>query len=285
MNTNKSLDSQTKCRVKNIGEDYYSGDFSIPSGAVVDVPEKKATQLLQDFPKNWQLMTIPVVDKTECIKKSALIMIVHDSRGLEVCLDSLYANTPAGFQLTVVQNKNEDAKEYKMTAMLLGKKTKKYGFKVLKAEINQGYAANCNLGAKNSDRQYLVFLNSDLEFVDGNWLAEMIAQLTVDRVGISEPRLFDRNGGEFSRRKSYWVCGACFAIKSSVFFELSGFDENYRLYWEETDLCEAAHRAGFEASTAEIKVIHDYKFKYDQKFHIDAFKAGEAYFIKKWGNI
>ena len=285
MNTNKTLDKGTICRVRNLGEDYFSGDFTIPSGAVVDVPEKKANQLLQDFPKNWQRVETVKVDKDALIKKADLVMIVHDSRGLEVCLDSLYANTPKGFNLTVVQNKNDDAKEYRMTAMLLGKKAKKYGFKVIKADKNQSYAANCNLGAKQGDRQYLVILNSDLEFIDREWLGEVLAQLTIDGVALAGPELYDRKGGKFSRLREYWICGACFAVKRSVFYELSGFDENYRLYWEETDFCEAAHRLGYRAAVVEVKVTHDYKYKYDQPFHIKAFKDGEAYFNKKWGVV
>jgi GT2 family glycosyltransferase len=43
-----------------------------------------------------------------------------------------------------------------------------------------------------------------------------------------------------------WVCGASMMIRPSVLAAIGGFDENYFLYFEETDLCRRAGRAGFQ---------------------------------------
>jgi len=41
-----------------------------------------------------------------------------------------------------------------------------------------------------------------------------------------------------------WVSGASMMIRGSVFDALGGFDDNYFLYFEETDFCLRAHKAG-----------------------------------------
>lgn len=42
-----------------------------------------------------------------------------------------------------------------------------------------------------------------------------------------------------------WICGASMMIRPAVFDAIGGFDENYFLYFEETDFCYRARRAGF----------------------------------------
>lgn len=42
-----------------------------------------------------------------------------------------------------------------------------------------------------------------------------------------------------------WICGASMMIRATVFEAIGGFDEGYFLYFEETDFCLRARRAGF----------------------------------------
>jgi len=42
-----------------------------------------------------------------------------------------------------------------------------------------------------------------------------------------------------------WICGASMMIRPTVFDAIGGFDENYFLYFEETDFCYRAQRAGY----------------------------------------
>jgi GT2 family glycosyltransferase len=62
-------------------------------------------------------------------------------------------------------------------------------------------------------------------------------------------RLFDR--WVVPRRMSRvaqptdWICGASMMIRPSVLIRIGGMDENYFLYFEETDFCYRAKQAGF----------------------------------------
>jgi N-acetylglucosaminyl-diphospho-decaprenol L-rhamnosyltransferase len=54
-----------------------------------------------------------------------------------------------------------------------------------------------------------------------------------------------------------WVSGASMMIRSSIFATIGGLDENYFLYFEETDLCLRAKRAGFPTwYVPEGRVMH-----------------------------
>ena len=54
-----------------------------------------------------------------------------------------------------------------------------------------------------------------------------------------------------------WISGASMMIRSSVFSAIGGMDENYFLYFEETDFCRRAKQAGFSTwYVPESRVMH-----------------------------
>jgi N-acetylglucosaminyl-diphospho-decaprenol L-rhamnosyltransferase len=54
-----------------------------------------------------------------------------------------------------------------------------------------------------------------------------------------------------------WICGASMMIRPAVFTAVGGFDENYFLYFEETDFCYRAGKAGFSTwYVPESRVMH-----------------------------
>jgi N-acetylglucosaminyl-diphospho-decaprenol L-rhamnosyltransferase len=54
-----------------------------------------------------------------------------------------------------------------------------------------------------------------------------------------------------------WICGASMMIRPAVLAAVGGFDENYFLYYEETDFCQRARRAGFSTwYVPESRVMH-----------------------------
>jgi N-acetylglucosaminyl-diphospho-decaprenol L-rhamnosyltransferase len=54
-----------------------------------------------------------------------------------------------------------------------------------------------------------------------------------------------------------WICGAAMMIRSSVFRVIGGLDENYFLYFEETDFCRRAKQAGLSTwYVPESRVMH-----------------------------
>jgi N-acetylglucosaminyl-diphospho-decaprenol L-rhamnosyltransferase len=54
-----------------------------------------------------------------------------------------------------------------------------------------------------------------------------------------------------------WICGASMMIRRAVFDRIGGLDENYFLYYEETDFCRRSLEAGFKTwYVPESRVMH-----------------------------
>ena len=49
-----------------------------------------------------------------------------------------------------------------------------------------------------------------------------------------------------SPKEADWVTGCCFLIRQSVMERIGFLDEGYFCYWEETDYCFRARKAGYE---------------------------------------
>lgn len=60
-----------------------------------------------------------------------------------------------------------------------------------------------------------------------------------------------------SPRRVDWICGASMMIRPRVFSAVGGLDENYFLYFEETDFCYRAMQAGFSTwYVPQSRVMH-----------------------------
>ena len=58
-------------------------------------------------------------------------------------------------------------------------------------------------------------------------------------------------------RRFDWVSGACFAVRREVIEQIGAFDEGYFLYFEETDFCLRARRAGWSCwHVPQAAVVH-----------------------------
>ena len=75
-------------------------------------------------------------------------------------------------------------------------------------------------------------------------------------------RLLDRwsvahEMSQTARQQTDWICGASMMIRSAVLEAVGGLDEGYFLYFEETDFCLRARRAGFPTwYVPESRVMH-----------------------------
>lgn len=150
---------------------------------------------------------------------------------------------------------------------------------IVQNTINSGFAGGYNTGLKNIKADVFCLLNSDVE-VTPNWL-EPIRQAfhTLPDAAIIQPKILDlkrpgyfeyagaaggfidqlgypfcrgrifqaleKDRGQYNDVKEiFWATGACMFIKSEVFKDLNGFDEDYFAHQEEIDLCWRVQNAG-----------------------------------------
>ncbi len=153
---------------------------------------------------------------------------------------------------------------------------------------NPGFAVGCNQGARDSTAPWLAFVNPDL-MVEADTLSRLRlhastvpgqALLGVDLVDeegvrdtaarrrdpdfaamLSAPAAASRLGVPVQEERVLQpvevVSGALMLISRTLFEQLRGFDEGYRLHAEDMDLCRRAREAGATVAVAnDIRVLH-----------------------------
>lgn len=153
--------------------------------------------------------------------------------------------------------------------------------KIVKNAVNGGYAKGYNDALKEIDADIYCLLNSDVEVTD-NWLQPIVDVFKADqKTAIIQPKLLDfkektkfeyagagggfldlygypycrgrvfnhleTDEGQFNDVKDvFWASGACLFIRSKVYHQLNGFDEDYFAHQEEIDLCWRAQNIGYK---------------------------------------
>ncbi len=162
--------------------------------------------------------------------------------------------------------------------------------KIIQNTENGGYAKGYNDALKYIEADVFCLLNSDVE-VTVNWLNPIINTFnSEENTAIIQPKLLDykkRNffeyagaGGGFIDKYGYpycrgrifntiekdfgqyndtsdifWASGACLFIRSQVFKELNGLDEQFFAHMEEIDLCWRAKNLGYDVKYVGLSEI------------------------------
>ena len=153
--------------------------------------------------------------------------------------------------------------------------------KVIENTINGGYAKGYNDALQSIDADIYCLLNSDVEVTE-NWLDPIKTVFkNEENTAIIQPKLLDfkdktkfeyagaaggfidlygypycrgrlfnqleKDNGQFNDEATiFWASGACLFIRSKVFHQLGGLDEDYFAHQEEIDLCWRAQNRGFK---------------------------------------
>ena len=162
----------------------------------------------------------------------------------------------------------------------------------IQLDKNYGYAGGYNKGLKHVKNKYYALLNTDL-IVTKNWLNPLIRKLEArSDIAVVQPHILDFNkkkyfeyagaaGGFIDKygfpycrgrvfrtveadkgqynlpKEIFWASGACFVIKSKIFWELNGFDTDFFAHQEEIDLCWRIFNQNYKISAlSESKVFH-----------------------------
>ncbi|MEM2868062.1 MAG: glycosyltransferase family 2 protein [Candidatus Bathyarchaeia archaeon] len=159
--------------------------------------------------------------------------------------------------------------------------------KIIKSSTNLGYAGGNNLGFKahGLGSKYVVFINNDIE-VEEDWLGKIIEIMEKNpSIAAAQPKILqlrnkeiiDSLGGKIDKLgraydlfhglrdkenitrpfETFYARGAAIVIRSEIFRRLQGFDEDYFIYYEETDLCWRIRLLGYRIVTVpNSKVYH-----------------------------
>ena len=163
---------------------------------------------------------------------------------------------------------------------------------IIKNNINGGYSKGYNDALKKIDADIYCLLNSDIEVTE-NWLPPILEEFKKDtKTAIIQPKILDfkdktkfeyagaaggfidfygypycrgrlfndleKDNSQFNDVVDvFWASGACLFIRSNVYNELNGLDEDFFAHQEEIDLCWRTKNKGYSIKyVGNSKVFH-----------------------------
>lgn len=143
---------------------------------------------------------------------------------------------------------------------------------------NLGFARASNLAAAEVTCPLLLLLNSDATLVAGAVGALARALVEHKEAGVMAPSVYEADGvtlqndayGAFpqafprpfkrtslaSTRNPDWVSGVAMMFRRKDFLDIGGFDEGFRMYLEDVDICRRLRRQGSVALREPAAAVH-----------------------------
>lgn len=177
---------------------------------------------------------------------SIIIVNFNGRPYLATCLESILRTDYPNYEILVIDNCSSDGSPDFLS---------KYFPNVLliKLKSNMGFACACNVGIVHSKGEYVVLLNADI-IAEPDWLRKLVetANNELD-IGILAPITppFEYRGNfevpSFYKRLRdlTMVSGAAMMIRKSILDFTGLFDENFFMYWEDTEFCWRSYLFGF----------------------------------------
>jgi GT2 family glycosyltransferase len=223
------------------------------------------------------------------------------------CLDSLnISKLPPGIEVIVVDNGSTDG-----TLDCL-RNTK--NIRLIENGENLGYGKAVNIGINNAKKNSdIILLNNDVELIESDWINKLVEHANhYPDHGVIGVKIVQENGllqhcGAYFPLDTWWgqqvagneedigqyagvsecesVVFACAYIKRQVFQAIGLLDERFFAYFEDTDFCLRANRAGYKiALNGDIRIKHaeNSSTKINKISHSQIFLESQNTFKKKW---
>jgi GT2 family glycosyltransferase len=214
------------------------------------------------------------------MKKVAVIVLNYKMKDTTLkCIESIKKSDYSKLEIILVDNNSDDGIENDI---------KKYQISFIQTGANLGYSGGNNVGIKKAlkgDCSYVLVLNPDTT-IQKNTISNFVNELEKNQADILGPKIYFSNskkiwyaGGIFdlanvlgSHRgvdtddtghfeeviETDFVTGAAIFIKREVLEKIGLFDEDFFLYYEDSDFCYRAKIAGFKVMyTPKAIVYHD----------------------------
>ena len=255
-------------QIVHVPELLFSSENTGDSGAekIGFQPEEKLIRIhreklgMKDSPQGSPLVSIliPNKDHTEI---------------LDQCLRSiLQKSTYDNYEILVIENNSEEQETFAYYEKLKSEKR----VRVITCVTGWNYSYINNYGAKEAKGEYLLFLNNDTEVISPDWIEQMLIFAQRPDVGVVGAKLFYPDGtiqhggvtlgiravaghafhgapgdspGYMNRlittQNLSAVTAACMMAPAEVFRQVNGFDENYKVAFNDTDLCMRIREKGY----------------------------------------
>ena len=201
---------------------------------------------------------------------SVIVVTYNSADCIKTCLESVLDQQGVSIEVIVVDNVSTDKTKETVREI-------KGNVRLLINLENVGFGRACNQGVAASKGKYVMFLNPDAAFDRKDSLAKLFTEMESNsRWGLTGTTVKEADGSvecppsyyypkqertsrNFSSLpgKIAWVFGASMFIKKEIFLAVGGFDPEFFLTSEETDLCLRIREHGYEIGfVTEVAVEH-----------------------------
>ena len=206
---------------------------------------------------------------------SIIIPNKDEKETLEKCLESIKKNTLYdNYEIIIIENNSSEQQTFDYYKTLEGNDR----IKVVTYEGDFNYSRINNYGAKFAAGEYLLLLNNDTQVITMNWMENMLmyaqrpevgavgaklyyGDLTIQHAGIVIGLGAHRTAGHthykinhdnlgYMGRLCYAqnvsaVTGACLMVRKSLYEELGGLDESFKVALNDVDFCLRLREQGY----------------------------------------
>ena len=223
-------------------------------------------------------------------KVSILIPNKDHADDLEKCLYSIWSKTEwDNFEVIVIENNSTDP----ATAAYYKKLPERYDrARVVTYKGGFNFSRINNFGRRYAAGKYLLLLNNDVEVINGDWLTQMVGECSQPGVGLCGAMLYypddtiqhagiitglggyaghshkyhKRDGSGYMFRLATVqdfsaVTAACLLVRTAVYDELHGLDEEFTVAYNDVDFCLRVRDAGWRIVWTPYAELYHYESK------------------------
>lgn len=208
---------------------------------------------------------------------------------LDKCLQSLLKKTTyKNYEILIVENNSTEPETFQYYEKIKNHEK----IQIVHWEKAFNYSAINNFGVKQTNGDYILLLNNDIEILSENWLQEMLMFAQREDVGAVGAKLYypddtiqhagvivgicgvaghshkhyARNAPGFMSRailaQNLSACtAACLMIPRKIYDEVGGLDEGYAVAFNDVDLCMKIRKAGYLIVYTPYAELYHYESK------------------------
>lgn len=250
-----------------------------------DALERRGIKGKLEFVKNIYQYRVNYINEN-----NPLVSIIIPSKDnyqiLKQCIESINKYTAyKNYEIIIVDNGSNNENK-----IIYEELCKKHNCEYYYKKMSFNFSKMCNWGASLAKGELLLFLNDDIEIIDGEWLERLVGQASLPHAGAVGAKLLypntsiiqhigvinidagpvhnhagydDNNIYYFGKNKIDYnnsaVTAACLMVQKEKFQKVKGFNEELAVTYNDVDLCFKLIEAGYFNITRNDVVLYHHE--------------------------
>ncbi|MBP9818071.1 glycosyltransferase family 2 protein [Candidatus Shapirobacteria bacterium] len=233
------------------------------------------------------------------VTASVIILNYNGGSSLSECLEKLYHQKLSfNVEIIIVDNASSD-NSLELSKQIKNSNKHVLSTKYYALSTNLGFAAGNNYGIRHSSGKYITLINNDC-LPESSWLSQLINTIHSDPnifsvtskikkypetlnqiqnagslvfqdgfgrdigaiVSLDHQQSYEIDNGQFDEPSEvYSGCGAAILFSKKILDTIEYLNENFFMYYEDTEICERARLAGYQNSYCPTAIVYHHHAK------------------------